>query len=202
MLRPLLFTFITAYFVDWIVGAALLETVYLILLIFWAGNIDKSSWQFWVQLFVGQVPIGVLLALACRYAQDRWRSSLLLLTTHVSADWMWTTLISATLVAETLLYPLKLDNTGDQSLQTPFSSGAMMYWTIALSTLFVAECIAYSMELKRAKFRLGGLYPLCGLVISGIVCIDLLAFKQGYALVGIIAALMIPLTLFSDMIKI
>ena len=192
MLRPLLFTFITAYFVDWLVGVALLEAAYLVLLVFWAGNIQTDSWQFWVQLFVGQVPVGLLLALACRLVQDRRRSSLLVLTTHVSPDWMFTTMVSAVLVAETLLYPIELTNTGNQSLQTPFSAGTMLFWACAVVTLLVAEGIAYALELDRAKFRLGGLYPLCAIVITGIVCVDMIAFKQGYTLVAIVAALMLP----------
>jgi len=188
MLRPLLLTFVNFYFVDWLVGAALLEACYFVLLHFWSETV---WWQFLIQL-----PIGIVMALACRYVQDRWRSSLLVLTRAVSDDWMWTTALSVSLALCTLLYPIELTNTGDQSLQSPFSSGAFMYWALVLVLLFVAEAVAYTMEFKRAKFRLLGLYPLCGLVISAVVAIDLLAFKQAYYLVLIAAALMLPLMLF------
>jgi len=188
MLRPLLLTFVNFYFVDWLLGAALLEAAYFVLLHFWSHTV---WWHFLIQL-----PIGIVMALACRFLQDRWRSSLLVLTRNVSDDWMWTTALSVALAVCALIYPIQLTNTGDQSLQSPFSSGAFMYWALVLVILFVGEAVAYTVEFKRAKFRLLGLYPLCGLVLSGIVAIDLLAFKQSYYLVLIAAGLMVPLMLF------
>jgi len=187
MLRSLILTFINFYFVDWLVAASLLQAVYGIMLC----TLGHTLWY----EVLAQLPIGIALAVGCRYVQGRWKNSMLLLTTHVSPDWTWTGFVSLMLAAASIIYPFKVENTGSDSLQTPFAAGTMIFWGAAIVILYVCEGTAYSLEFKRAKFRLFGLYPLCALVVSAIVTVDMLAFKKGYFIVLIIWALMLPMRL-------
>jgi len=184
MLRPAVTSFVNFYFIDAALANALFQVGSLLLEMYWTPEGSFVWWQWFVQMW-----IGLALGWAGRWIQSRLRHVMTVMPNRLDASWVWTTWIAVAVAMCTLFYDIVVHNTGLQSLQDGgFTEGPLLSLVTMLFVLLVAEVWGAAKQMPHCTFRLWDLYPLAGLVITGIVAVDMLAFLKGYYLVLIIAA--------------
>ena len=179
MLLSTILTFLNVYFNNLLLINLLLETVFFLILFFFAG----TQWY----IFLAQIPVGVVLGLLGRYMQRR-KEVFAISARALYHNWIVYLLITLLLCLPGLLYSRKIYDPAS-SLVEPFSIGIMLFLVLFWLGVFIIECVGYWFSQLWCEFKIFGMFPLSAIVVTLVAFLDLLAFRQSFVTFGVLVVL-------------